>query len=790
MGTIGSASDSSNRHAANAFRDINVENPYPHQVQTFEALQQGNPVLLLAPTGSGKSEAVFAPFLALRGRSLPPRLIYCLPMRALVNSLYERFSSAIKGHSFRISAQHGQRPESVLFYSDAIVATLDQVVTSYACCPLTLGPRHGNVPAGAVATGFLVFDEVHTLDPERGLQSSLILADRLHRMGLPFVFMTATLPSSAIDVLRKRFPRLTTITAEEEHIPARTNRRVTLEPVPDSLSASLVLAHHSQIRKRTLVVCNTVPRAQKLFKELRSLSPIKPRLIHSRLLDEDRVAREKEVVELFGKASTISEAMVVATQVVEVGLDISADLLVTELAPIDALIQRIGRCARWGGEGRVVVCKELDSPAPYRNDLMESTKEKLVQGQLNWSQERELVDSILGEHYPAYLKLDFASRAMQSLSKAAFYGDSRHAAEAVRESDSVDVCVHPDPEDLQSNARWLPRISLAKGVLSRFLKEHNTAVKELQTEYADDSHSSPRIRRVSKREDIRLGNFYIISTEHAGYSAETGLVLGEPGQGMVPSLPTKRGKQEFARPRIESFAEHAGKAMKHLEENVIPKESFALDRLADYVSIPRGELLALVRTAVLYHDLGKLTEKWQQNAWRYLKAWAALPENLALLDGDERDLLKRGMGRVFLSRFPAGQHPPLPAHATVSAYMLSDHLRERWYNWGLAAALAIGHHHVTRAQALGPYRMMNGWLDELRTMGGNLRFQADPPLEALCNPHCLRSSTEFERMVPLDNEKVYAVYVVVARIVFLSDRMAAGGGENAILDYEKWRANL
>jgi CRISPR-associated endonuclease/helicase Cas3 len=120
--------------------------PYPHQVEAYKALEAGQSVILRAPTGSGKSEAAFVPFLNLKGKSLPNRMIYTLPMRALVNSLHERFTRYAP--HLDIKAQHGERPENVLFDADCIVAMLDQVITSYACAPLSLGIKHENIPAG------------------------------------------------------------------------------------------------------------------------------------------------------------------------------------------------------------------------------------------------------------------------------------------------------------------------------------------------------------------------------------------------------------------------------------------------------------------------------------------------------------------------------------------------------------------------------------------------------------------------------------------------------------------
>ncbi|MEW6418532.1 MAG: DEAD/DEAH box helicase [Nitrospirota bacterium] len=69
------------------FKTLTGHEPYPHQIETYEALKKGESVILRAPTGSGKSEAVFVPFVDLRNKSLPNRIIYSHPMRALVKMI-------------------------------------------------------------------------------------------------------------------------------------------------------------------------------------------------------------------------------------------------------------------------------------------------------------------------------------------------------------------------------------------------------------------------------------------------------------------------------------------------------------------------------------------------------------------------------------------------------------------------------------------------------------------------------------------------------------------------------
>ncbi|MCD6155469.1 MAG: CRISPR-associated helicase Cas3', partial [Candidatus Atribacteria bacterium] len=102
--------------------------------------------------------------------------------------------------------------------------------------------------------------------------------------------------------------------------------------------------------QRVLVVVNTVPRVQELYEELRSSvdQNVELLLLHSRFTVSDRQSLEAQIQKSFKnpKRSPDGAKILVATQVVEASLDIDADVLFTELAPLDALVQRMGRALR------------------------------------------------------------------------------------------------------------------------------------------------------------------------------------------------------------------------------------------------------------------------------------------------------------------------------------------------------------------------------------------------------------------------------------------------------------
>ena len=136
-------------------------------------------------------------------------------------------------------------------------------------------------------------------------------------------------------------------------------------------------------RGPTLVVLNTVGRAVDLWKALRRDKALEAagtdvRLVHSRFRPAERQTWRREFLDR-EHCNPGTDRIIVATQVVEAGVDVSAALLVTELAPWPCLVQRFGRCARWGRSGRVVVADlkhETDKrAAPYSVNELDAARD-------------------------------------------------------------------------------------------------------------------------------------------------------------------------------------------------------------------------------------------------------------------------------------------------------------------------------------------------------------------------------------------------------------------------------
>jgi CRISPR-associated endonuclease/helicase Cas3 len=134
---------------------------------------------------------------------------------------------------------------------------------------------------------------------------------------------------------------------------------------------------HDEHGRITLVVCNSVERASRTFDALKRLAVTRDlRLVHSRFRPHERAAWKSDFLGKDACKKNV-ERIIVATQVVEAGVDISATTLVTELAPWSSLVQRFGRCARYGGSGTVVVIdlgRDEKTARPYSVEELDAAK--------------------------------------------------------------------------------------------------------------------------------------------------------------------------------------------------------------------------------------------------------------------------------------------------------------------------------------------------------------------------------------------------------------------------------
>jgi len=305
-----------------------------------------NLVILKAPTGIGKTEAVLTPYMAQFFNVIDYKwtsLIHVLPTRSLVNYMYDRISNQVRGLSIWdkivVTIDYGD-PTIFKPYleGDIIVTTYDTLI--YTMYGFRSWGRHYRLPLGKISTSLIVLDEVQLLQ-DISWYSPRALARHISfllDLGAQVIVMSATIPSIIVKEITDRVSRNITIeTIESKDKAIRGN--ISIELTCDQ-GLYKVIEKHIDLSNNILIVTNTVHRAVEVYKKLKNA--IKDReiiLLHARLRRHVRAERENLI-------KSKNNIIVVATQVIEAGLDRSFDLLITEICPIDSLIQRIGRIAR------------------------------------------------------------------------------------------------------------------------------------------------------------------------------------------------------------------------------------------------------------------------------------------------------------------------------------------------------------------------------------------------------------------------------------------------------------
>lgn len=375
----------------------------PFKARRLQAVLEGllekinTPALFLveAPMGEGKTEAAFYAHLRLQAANGHRGMYIALPTQATGNLMFERAKAFLGrflgrcGKSRRLDLQllHGAselvdayqsivvRPntpsgeeegvEAQVWFShrkrgllsEYAVGTVDQALLGI------LPTKHQFVRLWGLGNRVVVLDEVHAYDTyTSGLIESLVRW--LWALDSSVVLMSATLPKAKRESLlrafgaeeweEKPYPRITRVLknnpkATVETFEARPQPTLTIKPARLDLEDIKEKAL-KQAQPGGCVACivNTVQRAQDLYQALAgNPDGIEVHLFHARYPLEERLERERTVLAKFGKEGVRPhKAILVATQVVEQSLDLDFDVMFTDLAPVDLVLQRAGRLHR------------------------------------------------------------------------------------------------------------------------------------------------------------------------------------------------------------------------------------------------------------------------------------------------------------------------------------------------------------------------------------------------------------------------------------------------------------
>lgn len=346
---------------------LQEDNLYDHQRQCTTA--RGSAVLV-APTGSGKTEAALIWAMAQSDAEGPAaRLFYVLPYQASMNAMYDRLTErAFPGH---VGLEHSR--STLALYRRFVESSGDprkaanQARWNRSLARLHYFPVRVLSPYQILKAPYrlhgyenlltdfynavVIIDEVHAYEPDR---LAIILATVKYlreRFKARFFVMSATLPSLIEGRLAEALGDYAIIRATPDLFAQFRRHMVVLRP-GDLLSAQGLSQVEASARsgESVLVCCNTVRRAQTAYCELRTRLEdvaIPAVLLHGRFNARDRLTKEGTIRNATGSKSTSRyPIVVVATQVVEVSLDVDLDVAYTDPAPLEALIQRFGRINR------------------------------------------------------------------------------------------------------------------------------------------------------------------------------------------------------------------------------------------------------------------------------------------------------------------------------------------------------------------------------------------------------------------------------------------------------------
>ena len=323
----------------------------------FSSAKGGLLLVLNAPTGFGKTEVIFAPYLYqfIKGEWFDSRMYLVEPVHALLRQMKRRagtYTKLVKG--ITVGCDHGEVIKPTFLYTANItLTTIDAMAYGFlAKRVITWGKEYKtgrySMPAGLLMNSYLVLDEAHLIQDQAFLAPRIVskIVCSIVNSGGTVLLSSATLPLAFLKLFSCEKVELTKPKVEKV---AKINfKKETID--------------NTECEEGSIIFVNTIERARKIFEKCESKGKVL--LLHSLMKKEDK----DKVIEELDKG--VEDKILIATQTAEVGIDYKFKKVITEISPIDSLIQRIGRVRE----------KEIDveifnvkNPLPYDEDVMNRT---------------------------------------------------------------------------------------------------------------------------------------------------------------------------------------------------------------------------------------------------------------------------------------------------------------------------------------------------------------------------------------------------------------------------------
>lgn len=382
--------------------------------------------IVVACTGAGKTDYLF--------RRCKGRVFYTLPFQASINAMFKRVGNDLEKdnpdidirvlHSTSIIVKRKQNEEVSL---QNLMGSSVKILTPHQLATIALGMNGYEAMILDIKGCDVILDEVHTYS---GISQALVLKliEVLKSLDCRIHIGTATMPTILYQKIKDLLGDDVLEVKLSEYELEKFNRHI-IHKIESFELAQNIVSENVAEHKKVLIVMNTIKEAQRVYGLIKESFPNTPSLLlHSKFKRGDRNLKEKQLLGLDDKGeptfefNTSEEAcIVVSTQIVEVSLDISFDLMITATAPLDAMIQRFGRVNRKRTNDTignykdiyVIAPPETDKEArPYDLNILQKSFEVLSDEQV--LREKELQQKI----DQVYTEIDFLKIEEHSVFKS------------------------------------------------------------------------------------------------------------------------------------------------------------------------------------------------------------------------------------------------------------------------------------------------------------------------------------------------------------------------------------